>query len=166
MLILTQEGVPHAFAKLGDLLHEVLFGNDQSLGRFAGGEGSNVGDQVAEGNVDFVTDARDDRDRAGVDRAADDFFVEGPEVFDAASPACDDDHVGGIGESFDGIDGVGDFFRRTGPLDFGRKDHDLQIAPAAVEDLKKVANGCSRGAGDDRNALGKPGEGAFVLWVE
>ena len=50
-----------------------------------------IGDQVADRDVDFVTDGRDDRNTASREGARDAFVVEGREIL-ARSTAASDDH--------------------------------------------------------------------------
>ncbi len=85
--------------------------------------GAMVAHEVGEGDVGFVSYADDDR-RAGVgDRAGYAFLVEGPQVFEASSPASDDQDV----TSPEGIQlayGMGDPRSRGSALNAGRRhDH-------------------------------------------
>ena len=61
--------------------------------QFSGGGGRGcalVGDEIGDGEIRFMSDAAHDGNRTSVDRARDDFFVEFPQVFDAATPTTED----------------------------------------------------------------------------
>ena len=64
-----------------------------TLRRFAGRQRPDIGDQIGQRHVDFVADRRHDRNARSMNRADDDFFVERPQVFQAAAAAADDQHV-------------------------------------------------------------------------
>jgi len=57
----------------------------------AGGRGTQVGHEVADGKVDFVSYSRDDRQVGFKNGTGYDFFVERPQVFEASSASGDDD---------------------------------------------------------------------------
>src|SRR5205809_537070 len=54
---------------------------------------SRIGDQIGDRHVDFVPYGADDGDPAIEDGAGHDFFVEGPQVFQAPAAAARDDDV-------------------------------------------------------------------------
>ena len=87
-----------------------------------------------------MADPRNDGNRASVNRATDDFFVETPQVFDTASAARHNDDIGRDRKIAADSDCRCDFIRRTGPLDFDRNDDDFQAAPAALENLEEVSD--------------------------
>ena len=65
-------------------------------GKFRGGSGSwgaQVGGEVTEGEIRFVTDARDDGHMRIGNRTHDAFIVECPQVFDGTAAAGDDDDI-------------------------------------------------------------------------
>ena len=52
-----------------------------------------VGDKIRDGEIHFMTDAADNRYLAIKNGACDDFFIEGPQVFQRAAAARDDQHI-------------------------------------------------------------------------
>ena len=70
-----------------DAVQELSGVGANQFGSSRGGGGAQVRNVVANGGVDFVTDSADDRHRAGTDRTRHDFFIEGPQVFQRAAPA-------------------------------------------------------------------------------
>ena len=67
-------------------------GGDDLRG-FGGRVGVVIGDEIADGAIHFVADAGDDGDAGSGDGAGDDFFVEGPEVFQRPPAAGEEDDV-------------------------------------------------------------------------
>jgi hypothetical protein len=65
------------------------------FGGGAGCGGAEVSGEVGNGEVDFVADSADDGKFGGDDGAGGEFFVEGPEVFEAAAAAGEEDEVEG-----------------------------------------------------------------------
>src|SRR6185503_5062658 len=63
------------------------------LGGGGGRRGTAIGDKVDEGCVGLVSHRGDQRDATFGGGTYDDFLVEGPEVFEAAATACDDEEV-------------------------------------------------------------------------
>src|SRR5688572_28832719 len=70
---------------------ESAFGDD--LGGSAGGGGTDIGNEVADGEIDFVSDGRNDRDGGLINGASDDFFVEGPEILEAAAATGEENQI-------------------------------------------------------------------------
>src|SRR6476620_10898586 len=76
-----------------DLALEINDVRDNQFGGSAGGRRTQVCDEIANGEIDFVTDGRDDWQRGMEYRARDDLFIELPQIFDAPSTACDYDQI-------------------------------------------------------------------------
>ena len=138
---------------------------DADLAGLAGGQGAAVGGQVGEGHVDLVADRRDDRDARGGDGPRHDLLVEGPEVFEAAAAAGDDDDVG-AGDPVGQRQGRDDLAVGALALDPGRRDEDLGASPAAADDLEEVADGGAGRAGHDHDPAGEPGQRPLSARVE
>lgn len=102
--------------------------------------------------------------------AGDDFLVEGPEVFDAAAAAGDDDGVdaweGAAGFGVYHGEGVGDFGGGTEALDADWDDEDAEPRGASGEDIEHVLEGGTGGGGDDRDGGGHGGDGLFEVLGE
>lgn len=75
------------------LLFEVSFAADDQFGGGGGGGRAEVGDKIADGEIDFVADGGDDRNVGGGDGAGDNFLVETPEIFKAAAATADDHDI-------------------------------------------------------------------------
>ena len=76
---------------VGDVTDEFAAGEDAFGDDFGGGArrgGAQVGDKIADGEIDFMADGGYDGQGGFKNGASDDFFVEGPEVFEAAAAAC------------------------------------------------------------------------------
>lgn len=59
----------------------------------AGGWGSEVGDEVGDGGVGFMSNGRNHGDIGGCDGAGDHFFVESPKIFEASATSTDDEGI-------------------------------------------------------------------------
>ncbi len=137
------------------------------LGGGAGGSGAEVGDEIANGKIDFVADGADDGEAGVEDGAGDFFFVEGPEVFEAAAAAGDEDEVEGVlrvggGPVVEGADGAGDFLGGSSSLDAAGGEEDFEGGLAAFDDVEDVAQGGAVEAGHNAKAGGAAGERALA----
>ncbi len=63
------------------------------LRRTGGRRSTCIGYEVGNGEVGLVSHAADHREGASVQRTRHDLFVEGPQIFDAAAAAAQDQHV-------------------------------------------------------------------------
>ena len=91
------EGFEEAVFGVGEGAGVVFLAAAEEFGGGRGRGGAEVGDEVGDGLVGFVADGGDGGDAGGGDGARDDFLVEGPEVFEGAAAAADDDGVEGLG---------------------------------------------------------------------
>ena len=90
--VLIEAAGDNAKEVLGGIGHEAAAGEKPLGEEFGGSTGSGsaeIGDKIADGKIDFVAHGRDDRDRGVENGSCDAFFVEGPEVFEAAATPCD-----------------------------------------------------------------------------
>ena len=131
----------------------------------------NVRDKIANGEIDLMPHRRDDRQTRFKDSARDDFLIEGPEIFQAAAAARDEDQVQIRPRSsrrpeallgtpaLDSIELIqqpnarGNFRSRPVALDTARRHHDLQARIAALHDVQHVANRGARGRSHEPDAL-------------
>src|ERR1043166_6814245 len=83
----------HSTGDLGDELatREYAFGDDFSSG--AGRRRADIGDKIADGEINFVPDGRDDWQRRFEDCSCHYFFVEGPEIFQTAAATSEEDKI-------------------------------------------------------------------------
>src|SRR5262249_24552782 len=73
-------------AKIDHVLYDKLGGR-------AGRWRAQVGDEIANGEIDLVADRGNDRHIHAGDRTGDNFFIELPQVFHASAAAGDDDEI-------------------------------------------------------------------------
>ena len=145
---------------------EFFGGGHDTLGRFARRERPDVGDQVGERDVDFVADGGDGRNPRRGDRPHDGFFVERPQVFQAAAAAADDEHIGRGLSRFASADAGDDFRRRTVALHAGRDDQHVDAAPAPPQHFEKVAHRRAGRTGDKRDPPRKRRQAALAGRIE
>src|SRR4029077_20887189 len=113
---------------------------DDELGGGGRRGSANIGDEIGDGEIGFVADARDDGNFRCKDRAGDDFFVEGPQIFQGAAAARDDEHVDEV-PFVEKLHRFDDFFGGAFALDAHGKKHQMDIGKAAREDAHNVAHG-------------------------
>src|SRR6266481_8163635 len=76
-----------------DLALEIYDIRDNQFGGSARGRRAQICDKIANGEIDFVTDSRDDWHGGMEYRASDDLFIELPQIFDAATTARGHDKI-------------------------------------------------------------------------
>src|SRR5437870_3552736 len=131
-----------------------------------GGSGrAGVNDGVDDGEIGLVTDAGDDGHAAGVDGAGDDFFVEWPQLFDGAAATSENDDVD-VDEPVQLPDGFSYADCGLGALDRARGEDDLRERPATAKDVADVVEYSGGRRGNDADAGGEAGQGAFAGLVE
>ena len=124
-----------------------------------------VGGEVGKGYINLVADGRHDRESRRGDRGHDDFFVERPEIFLAATPTGDDDDIRRV-------DLIGQFDRShdlqmcAGALNPGRDDQDSSTAPTAADNLKQVTNRRAGRAADDDDATRIAWQWSLSRWFK
>src|SRR5262249_20836451 len=96
------------------------------------------------------------------------FFIEGPQVFQAATAPGDDKHLGTARRcpAIDPADHRGDFGGGPVALHADRADPDLDRRPAATENFEHVAHRRPRRTGDERHPPGIARQGLLATWVE
>src|SRR3989454_8304837 len=135
------------------------------LGGGGGSWRADIGDEVCDGEIGLVTDAGDDGHAAGVDGAGDDFFVEWPQLFDGAAATSENDDVD-VDEPVQLPDGFSYADCGLGALDRARGEDDLRERPATAKDVADVVEYSAGGRGNDADAGGEAGQGAFAGLVE
>ena len=102
----------------------------------AGRGGSEVGCEIADGEVDFVSHGTNNRDRAGCDGSGYGFLIEFPEVFQTASSSSHHNHIEGRQAGGRWIakqaDGFGDLGGGTFSLNAHGTDDDFDASLAAM----------------------------------
>jgi len=140
---LVQDGAKQLVAVACQGSLELFEARDHPLRRCGGSRRPQIGDEVGDGDVDFMTDRGDDRDLRGRYGPGDNFLIERPQVLDTA-PSASDDHqfpmklrLQGVG----GLNGRGNLSPRLHALNPHREHGDRQRIRAALEDLHDVTKG-------------------------
>ena len=114
-----------------------------------------------------MADRRDDGDRTIGDGAHHHFFVEAPQVFDRATPACNDHYIGARnrtdrikrGES---AYGAGNLLGRTLPLHQYRPDQHL-AGEAVRQSVQDIADDRTRGRRHNANHFRQEGQSLLAF---
>ena len=144
---------------------ELVFRRHDDLGRRRRRGRPQVGNQVRQRDVHLVADGRDDRHRAGRDRPRHGLLVEGPQVFNRAAAAPDDDDV----DAFDAPDVAErprDVGRRGVALDARRRDDHVRVLVAPAEHLEDVPDRGAVDRRDDADLAGQRGQRPLARRVE
>ncbi len=88
------QGLQHLGVLRGDDIEQAVFGADDELGGGRGRGRAEIGDEIGDGEIGFVADGGDDRHFGCANGAGDGLFVEGPQIFERAAAASEDDDVG------------------------------------------------------------------------
>ena len=161
-----------ASAQLGQTLRLVLAlpGEGGAVGahQFGGGRGGGgaaVGNEVGDGEVGLVAHRGHHRQGGGGDVARQSLVVEGGQILLGAAAARQDEHVHLLARQGRG-QGLAELGHRVLALHrAGVEDH-LRHRVASSQDVQDVAQGGTRGRGDDPDAAGKGGQGALARAVE
>ncbi len=130
---------------------EVALLTDNLLGGGRWCRAAQVGHEVADSGIDLMSDGRDHGNAGGGDGTGHYLFVEGPEVFQTAAAAGDDNHLApwelrqnGLADGVEALNAEGDLGRSAGALDTGPADQDIEVGKAPFENPQDVAQ---RGSG-------------------
>src|SRR5262245_21025972 len=129
-----------------DLSLEIDYVRDNQFGGGTRSGGAQVGDKIADSEIDFVTDRRDNWHNGVKYRACNDFFIELPQIFDAAANACHNHEIDRrkrLVRHCQLANGNGDFLRCAASLYTHRIDQNLQPWRATTEHVQHIADGCS-----------------------
>src|SRR6266566_2892466 len=135
-------------------LRDLFLGLDDDLRRGAWRRGPQVRYKIADRKVHFMPDRRNDRLPGSNDRTRDPLFVEGPQILHRAAATRDDDHVN-IGRAAQVIDTLHDLKRCAFPLNFCRKNQNVDRVMAPLENRENVAQCSALGRGHDTDFLRK-----------
>src|SRR5579872_2165276 len=117
---------------LADMALEFLARADHHF-RGSGRSGrTKIGDKIRDGEIRFVADAGDYWNRGSGNRTRDDFFVEGPQIFERASTARDDQHIRKL-SAIEIVNGGDNFASRRVALNFHGIELDVDVREAALE---------------------------------
>ena len=171
---LAQQAPLDLFAQLRrNLRHPARAGKNafgQYLRRRARRGGAEVRHKIADGKINFVADRRNHRQGGMEDGAGHGFLVEGPQVFQAAAAAGDEDQVqrrgGFLRPLVEQPDGRRDFRRRARALHRAWRQNYFHRRVAPPHHLQNIAEGRAGGGGDQADALRKAGQGPFSFGRE
>lgn len=135
------------------------------FGGCTGGGRAQVGDKIRDGKIGLVSHGRNHRENAAGDGAGDDFFVERPEIFNAASSATNDEKIDGR-VFLKLIDGGSDFLGGAFALDFDGQQIKPHPGGATGEDGEHILQSSAGGGGHEADGLGKAWEGPFACGIE
>ena len=152
-------------SQLGEVAIELLARANDQFGSRGRRGGAHVGDEIGDSEISFMADAGDNRNRAGRHGPSDAFLVEGPEVFQRAAAARQDEHVGQLlaVEIFDGVD---DFGGRAFALHAHGVQDQMKIGEAPAQDANDVAYGSSGRRSDEADAARQHGQRHFARGIE
>src|SRR5438067_11551993 len=122
-------------------------------------------DEVSDRDVGLVSDGRNDGDLTTGDGARDDFFVEGPEIFDRSAAPSNDDDVDSRDET-DGAYSNTDLERGVFALHTDRPSHQVYVGVLSAEHFDDVANCGALERGRDPDVPGQPGQRPLARGVE
>ena len=166
---LDQDAIAHLVgeggAEVGDVLVEFAAGVDDEFGGGGWRRGAHVGDEIGDGEIGFVAYAGDHRDFGGGDCAGDDFFVEGPEIFEGATATGDDQDVNRL-LAVEELDGADDFRGGAIALHANGIESELHVVEAAAENADNVADGGTGGRGDEADAAREDRQGLLAGFGE
>src|SRR5271165_5095487 len=90
---LEADGAVEAMRLVGQVFDDFVLGFGNQFCRGGRGGGAEVGDEIGDGEVGFMPDSRNDGEAARCNGAGYALGVEGGQVFEGASAACQDDEV-------------------------------------------------------------------------
>ena len=118
-------------AEFGDVLIEFTARLHDELGSGARSRGANVRDEIGDGEIGFMADTGDDGNFGIKNRASDDFFVEGPEVFDGAAAARENQNVNKL-SLIEKPERTDDFFRGAFALHAHGENGQIHVVKTAA----------------------------------
>ena len=144
---------------------EIVFrGDDEFGGRRRRGR-PQIGDEVGDRDVGLVSDGGNHRHGRSGDRARHDLLVEGPEIFDGAATAADNDHVDAR-HAADRAQPARDVERRAFTLNPRGPDNQMRVRIPPAQHVDDVANGGAVERGDDADLARQRRERPLAALVE
>src|SRR5256885_7797847 len=154
--------IAERLAKVGDMFIEFTARLHDEFGGGAGSGSANVRDKIGDSEIGLVADAGDDGNFRIEDSAGDNFFVEGPQVFDGAATAREDQDV----DKFSLIEKsqrTDNFLGGAFSLHAHRENGEMQVVKTAAKDADDVADGGALRRGDKSDAAWEKGERVFCV---
>src|SRR6267154_2264341 len=161
-----QQAVAHQagerFLQVGDVLVKFAASLHHDLGGSGRSGGANVGDEIGDGEIGFVADAGNYRNFGGEDGARHLFFVEGPQIFERAAAAREDQHID-HSLAIEELHGAHDFLGGTVTLDAHGIDREMHIAEAASQNADHIAHSRAARGSNQSDAAGQERQGLFAI---
>src|SRR5438477_727875 len=149
-------------AQVGDVFVEFVAGLHDELGGGGRGGGAHVGDEVSDSEIGFVTHAGNEWNYGVGDGAGDDFLIEGPDIFERAAAARDDQDVHGL-VAIEKLDGANDLRGGAIALHAHGIKSELHVVEAAAEDAHHVPDGGPSRRSDQADAARQKRQRLFAL---
>ncbi len=132
----------------------------------AGGSGrAQVGGKIGQGEIGLVAHPADHGGLRGDDGAHHAFVVEGPQVFQRAAAAGDEDHIRRTG-AVKRRQGADDGRRSFIALHRGRREQDLGQRVAPPQGVEHILQGRAGGRGDQADSAREGRDGALAFFIE
>src|ERR1700683_946861 len=161
-----QDAISHLFgersAEFGDLFIEFAPCLDNEFGGSRRRGGAYVGDKVGDGEIGFVADAADDRNRGIGNRARDRFLVERPKIFERTSAASQNQDVYGL-LAIEELQGADDLEGGAIALNAHGIQRQVHVVKTASKNAHDVANGGTCRRCDQTDATRQKRERLFSL---
>src|SRR6202050_368967 len=150
---------------LGEMVFELLARTDDDFCGSRGRRSAEIGNKIRHGEIAFVADAGDDGNFGSDNRANENFFVEGPQIFERASSARNNDHFHRF-HTIEITQGRHNFTRREISLDLHGIQHYVRVGKSPLQDTQNIENGGSGGRGDHADTTRQQGQRLFSTFVE
>ena len=129
-----------------------------------------VRNHVRNGQIVFVTDARDNGNARGNDRLGNRFFIEGPQIFETAAAAPKNDQVDWLAigrlQAIECPECRNDFLHRALALHADRADPYLNSGPATRQDFQHIADRGAGRTGDQNEPAWDTRQRLLAAWLE
>ena len=142
------------------------------LRRGARCRGANIGDEIADGEINLVSHGGNHRQLRLEDRARHRLLVERPQILQAPAAARHENQVKPfLGRQrrapfVEQADGSRDLPRRAVALHAGRREDDLQARRASLDDMQHIADRRARRRGDEAQSSWIAGQRTLARAVE
>src|ERR1700728_78873 len=126
---------------------------------------SKIGDEIRDSEIALVSDSSDHRNFGSDNRANEYFLVKGPQIFERASAARNNDHFHGF-HTIEITQSRHNFARRKITLDLHGIQHHMRIGKPSLQDTQNIENGGSGRRGDHADATREQGQRLFSTFVK
>src|SRR5256886_10071786 len=156
--------IAERLAKVGNMFIEFAARLHDKFGGGAGSGSANVRDKIRDSEIGFVADAGDHGNFRIEDGAGDDFFVEGPEIFDGAAAARKDQNVNKF-SLIEKSQRTDNFLGGAFSLHAHGENGEMHIVKTAAQDADDITDGGAFGRGGEADTAGEELPAVFVVPV-